>query len=226
MSPRASSGSDRLDPGGRGTRFAPWRPPGVFRGWGVGSSLMSGAAATEPLLERSEELGRSSRRLPRPAKGGALLGAARSAAAESGMRVLRSRGTELERDFAFGVVRQLFEPALAEASTVERADLLQAAAGEVAALLGLPGASPANGRHSSGVDPSFAILHGLYWSCANTATDVHPPDRPQRGLLRAFRRRVPGARRQGPSGTSCPPCWRRRLPFPPSASAASDRRAS
>ena len=42
------------------------------------------------------------------------------------MRVLRSRGTELERDFAFGVVRQLFEPPLVEASELERADLLQA----------------------------------------------------------------------------------------------------
>ena len=61
------------------------------------------------------------------------------------MRVLRSRGTELERDFAFGVVRQLFEPPLAEASELERADLLQAAAGVAAGLLGLPGA-PACGR--------------------------------------------------------------------------------
>ena len=43
----------------------------------------------------------------------ALLAAAHTAAARSGLRVLRSRGAELERDFAFGVVRQLFEPALA-----------------------------------------------------------------------------------------------------------------
>ena len=56
------------------------------------------------------------------------------------MRVLRSRGTELERDFAFGVVRQLFEPVLVEASELERADLLQGAAGVAAGLLGLPGA--------------------------------------------------------------------------------------
>ncbi len=83
------------------------------------------------------------------------------------MRVLRSRGTELERDFAFGVVRQLFEPPLAEASERERADLPQAAAGVAAGLLGLPGARPVDGPPSSGVDPSFAILHGLYWLCAN-----------------------------------------------------------
>ena len=46
------------------------------------------------------------------------------------------RGAELERDFAFGVVRQLFEPALADASDFERADLLQGAAGVAAGLLG------------------------------------------------------------------------------------------
>jgi DNA-binding CsgD family transcriptional regulator len=97
----------------------------------------------------------------------ALLAEARTAAAEGGMRVLRSRGTELERDFAFGVVRQLFEPPLGEASELERADLLHAAAGVAAGLLGLPGTPSSDGPPSSGVDPSFAILHGLYWLCAN-----------------------------------------------------------
>jgi hypothetical protein len=46
----------------------------------------------------------------------ALLAAARTTAANEGMRVLRAGGAELERDFAFGVVRQLFEPVLADAS--------------------------------------------------------------------------------------------------------------
>jgi hypothetical protein len=73
----------------------------------------------------------------------------------------------MERNFAFGVVRQLFEPPLVEASELERADLLQAAAGVAAGLLGLPGAPSANASPSSGIDPSFAILHGLYWLCAN-----------------------------------------------------------
>ncbi len=85
------------------------------------------------------------------------------------MRVLRSRGAELERDFAFGVVRQLFEPALAEASELERADLLQAAAGIAATHLAFPGARPADDRGAAEIDPSFAILHGLYWLCANLA---------------------------------------------------------
>jgi predicted ATPase len=88
---------------------------------------MNRAAATARLLERSEELARIESALAEARSGRgtfvvlegpagigktALLAAARTAAAESGMRVLRSRGTELERDFAFGVARQLFEPAL------------------------------------------------------------------------------------------------------------------
>ncbi len=142
------------------------------------------AAATGPLLERNEELTRVESALAGARSGRgtflaiegpagigktALLAAARTAAANGGMRVLRSRGTELERDFAFGVVRQLFEPTLGEASELERADLLQGAAGVAAGLLGLPGAPAADGPPSSGVDPSFAILHGLYWLCANLA---------------------------------------------------------
>jgi DNA-binding CsgD family transcriptional regulator len=142
---------------------------------------MKGAGPTQ-LLERSEELARVESALAEARTGRgtfvliegppgigktALLAAARTAAADGGMRVLRSRGAELEHDFAFGVVRQLFEPPLAEASELERADLLQAAAGVAAGLLGLPGAPPAEGPPASGVDPSFAVLHGLYWLCAN-----------------------------------------------------------
>jgi DNA-binding CsgD family transcriptional regulator len=149
---------------------------------------MREAAATGRLLERSEELARIESALAEACSGRgafvviegpagigktALLAAARTAAANSGMRVLRSRGTELERDFAFGVVRQLFEPLLAEASELERRDLLQAAAGVAAGLLGLPGVRPTDGHASSGVDPSFAVLHGLYWLCANL-TAVRP----------------------------------------------------
>jgi DNA-binding CsgD family transcriptional regulator len=99
----------------------------------------------------------------------ALLAAARTAAAEDGMRVLRSRATEMETNFAFGVVRQLFERPLVEASELERADLLQGAAGVAAGMIGLPGAPAADAPPSAGVDPSFAILHGLYWLCANIA---------------------------------------------------------
>jgi DNA-binding CsgD family transcriptional regulator len=145
---------------------------------------MNKAAATARLLERGEELARIQSAFDQARSGRgtflvlegpagigktALLAAARTAAADGGMRVLRSRATELERDFAFGVVRQLFEPSLVEASEAERADLLHGAAGVAGGLLGLPGAAPAEGSLLFGVDPSFAILHGLYWLCANLA---------------------------------------------------------
>jgi DNA-binding CsgD family transcriptional regulator len=99
----------------------------------------------------------------------ALLAAVRTAAVNGGMRVLRSRGTELELDFAFGVVRQLFEPALTDLSELERADLLQAGsrAGPADGLLGLLGAPAVEDEPRSEVDPSFALLHGLYWLSAN-----------------------------------------------------------
>jgi DNA-binding CsgD family transcriptional regulator len=145
---------------------------------------MKVAAATGPLLERNEQLARIESALAEARMGRgafvvvegpagigktALLAAARTAAADGGMRVLRSRGAELERDFAFGVVRQLFEPPLAEASEIERADLLEGAAGVAASLLRLPGAPLTDGPPASGIDPSFAVLHGLYWLCANLA---------------------------------------------------------
>jgi hypothetical protein len=158
------------------------RGPVPFRTMRVRVDQMNQATAPEQLLERGQELARIESVLAeaRAGRGAfvviegpagigktALLATARTAAKSEGMRVLRSRGAELERDFAFGVVRQLFETPLAEASEYERADLLQGAAGLAAGLLGLPGAPPTNGQPSSGVDPSFAILHGLYWLCAN-----------------------------------------------------------
>ena len=149
---------------------------------GVACSNVKEGAGAEQLLERSEELARIESALAEARSGRgtfvviegpagigktALLAATRTAATDGGMRVLRSRGTELERDFAFGVVRQLLEPPLAEASELERADLLQAAAGVAAGLLGLPGALPTGDLPSTSVDPSFAVIHGLYWLCAN-----------------------------------------------------------
>jgi predicted ATPase len=82
----------------------------------------------------------------------ALLAAARTAAANSGMRVLRSRGSELERDFAFGVVRQLFEPALAGLSETERAELLQQSSGSGTGLLRLLRDPALDGELRSDVD--------------------------------------------------------------------------
>ena len=99
----------------------------------------------------------------------AVLAAARIAGEDGATRFLRARGAELERDFAFGVVRQLFEPLLHEASAAERADLLQGPARLAARVLGLPGALEDGEAPAAAPDASFAVLHGLYWLCANLA---------------------------------------------------------
>jgi DNA-binding CsgD family transcriptional regulator len=99
----------------------------------------------------------------------ALLAAAAGVPAGKGFRWLRARGGELEREFAFGVVRQLVEPVLAGAPEEERARLLEGPPGLAARLLDLPGL--ADQERPVAPDPSFAVLHGLYWLCANLAAE-------------------------------------------------------
>ena len=112
-----------------------------------------------------------------------LLTEARQIAAQTGLRVLGARCSELEQDFAFGVVRQLFEPLLAAGAGEAAAPLFTGAAGLAAPLFD-PSAIAAT--EQSG-DTSFAILHGLYWLAATAALstptallvdDVHWCDRP------------------------------------------------
>ena len=57
-----------------------------------------------------------------------LLRAARKSATEAAMHVLHARGAELEREFPYGLARQLFEQALAEAQDGERRALISGAA--------------------------------------------------------------------------------------------------
>jgi DNA-binding CsgD family transcriptional regulator len=157
------------------------------------------------LQERDGELARIERwlRAVRGGRGGllsvegpagigksALLASARAAAGDAGLRVVRARGAELEREFPFGIVRQLFEPVLAELPDTDRAAVLQGAAGIAARLLALPGA--ATRASSAAADPSFAVLHGLYWLSANLAAsrplllvvdDAHWADMPSLRFL-------------------------------------------
>ncbi|MGH3764150.1 MAG: helix-turn-helix transcriptional regulator [Pseudonocardiaceae bacterium] len=81
-------------------------------------------------------------------------------AAGQGLPTLTARASELERDFGFGVVRQLLEQRVVRAGESERAELLAGAAGLAGPVLGLG---------SGGVGDSFAALHGLYWLVANLA---------------------------------------------------------
>ena len=92
-----------------------------------------------------------------------MLEAACAIARREGRTVLLARGSDLERDFAFGVARQLFERRCFEATDGERAALFAGPARAVVALF--------QGEASRGVeeDTGFAVLHGLYWLTINLA---------------------------------------------------------
>jgi predicted ATPase len=132
------------------------------------------AAQVTELLERERELAAIEAALAEAAAGAGalvviegtagigktrLLAAARRAAGEHGMRDLAARGAEIEREFAYGVVRQLLEPAVA----AERDELLSGAAALAAPLFGGTAGPPA------GSDAAFAVLHGLHWLVAGLA---------------------------------------------------------
>jgi DNA-binding CsgD family transcriptional regulator len=92
-----------------------------------------------------------------------LLAEARSLATE--FEVLSARAGELESDFAYGIVRQLFEGALATASADVRGELLSGAAALAAPLF----AVALGDSGEAATETSFAMLHGLYWLAANFA---------------------------------------------------------
>src|SRR5499425_1442889 len=95
-----------------------------------------------------------------------LLRAASEAAAGMGFACCRARASELERDFAYGCVRQLLEPVVANGSS--------AGLFEGAASLSRPLFAPASAQHlGPSADRAFAMLHGLYW-LLNNLTDERP----------------------------------------------------
>ena len=95
----------------------------------------------------------------------AMLREAAAVAAERGLRVLWATGSELDRDFAFGLVHQLLDPVLAATDPARRAEVLSGAAALAEPVL-LGGEAPA------GSDPGHAVLHGLYWALANLPPEV------------------------------------------------------
>lgn len=97
-----------------------------------------------------------------------LVDAARGIATDRGLQRLTARGSELERGFGFGIVRQLFEHQVAALSGESRERVLDGAAGLAAPLIGQD-AKRGQGSPASGSDPEFAALHGLYWLCVNLA---------------------------------------------------------
>ena len=103
------------------------------------------------LLQRESELAEIGRQLDAARRGhgsvaaivgppgsgkSSLIAAASERAEADGLTVLRARASEMERSFAFGVARQLFEPVLARRDGGSAASVLGGQAGE-AALVGL-----------------------------------------------------------------------------------------
>lgn len=93
-----------------------------------------------------------------------LLAEARRVAAGTGALTLTARGSQLESDFAFGAVRQLFEPVLTDPA--RRTELLGGSAASASAVFE-SGALAAQPR----TDASFGVLHGLYWLTVNLALE-------------------------------------------------------
>jgi len=125
-----------------------------------------------------------------------LVAEARALAAEGGFEVLVARSADLEQEFAYGVVRQLFEPYLASLGPEERDEVMAGTAGLADRLFGddeLTGTAVG--------DVSFAVLHGLYWLAANLAArhptaivvdDLHWADAPTLRWLTYLARRLEG----------------------------------
>jgi DNA-binding CsgD family transcriptional regulator len=139
-----------------------------------------------------------------------LLAEARAIAGSAGMRVLAARGGELEGEFAYGIVRQLFEPLLASANPDLRAELLSGPAALIEPLFGAPQLVAPEDASAAG---SFAILHGLYWLAANVALqqptllaidDLHWADTPSLRWLLYLTRRLEGVPLLVAAGTRPP----------------------
>jgi DNA-binding CsgD family transcriptional regulator len=176
-------------------------------------SWRRGTSPPEPplLLEREHELATLERAVAAAADGAGqivvvegapgmgktrLLAGAREEARRSGLLVLEGRGAELEREFAFGVARQLLEPVLFGLEDHERAELFTGAARLAARLF-----APAEPYDASGFDASFATFHGLYWLVVNLADrapvlvcvdDAHWADRETLRFLDYLAHRIDG----------------------------------
>ena len=115
-------------------------------------------------------------------------------ASADGYEVLRARGSEMERDFGFGLVRQLFEPALRSLDPADREELFAGPAGLAAAIFGLAGESLEVGAAESS-------LYGLFWllvwlaeraPVALVVDDAHWADSASLRFVRYLGRRLDG----------------------------------
>jgi DNA-binding CsgD family transcriptional regulator len=129
-----------------------------------------------------------------------LLDRARELAGPAGAGVLSARGGELESEFPYGVVRQLFEPALRALSVRRRRELFVGAAALALPVIEAAGTDAGAAQLRRDADP-FSLLHGLYWLAANMAAreplalvvdDAHWADSPTQRFLLYLARRIEG----------------------------------
>jgi DNA-binding CsgD family transcriptional regulator len=125
----------------------------------------------------------------------ALLRHLRGLAADQRCLTLSARGAELEREFAFGVVRQLFEPVLVREG-IDRDRLFRGAARATESLFGAEDTPAAPGS-------LYPLLNGLYWLLVNLAEqaavvvlvdDVQWADLPSLQFLGFLARRLDSVR--------------------------------
>ena len=171
---------------------------------------MTSARTASGLLEREAELAELERAVghARDGEGGVvivegppgigkteLVRAARRLGAHLGLTVLSARGSELERDFAFGVVRQLFQSPLGELPADQRKEALSGAAALAGSLLDDEGSEVSPGTPGD----IFPLLHGLHWLTANLAVtqplmlavdDAHWADEPSLRFLHYLSGRI------------------------------------
>jgi len=126
-----------------------------------------------------------------------LIGKARHGATNGGMATVYAQGSLLERDFSFGLVRQLFEPVLSAASDSQRQRLF-AGAGALAQPVVAYSESKADAAPPT---QQSTAVHGLYWLTANLAEeapvailvdDLHWADSPSLRFLAYLVRRLEG----------------------------------
>jgi DNA-binding SARP family transcriptional activator/DNA-binding CsgD family transcriptional regulator len=123
-----------------------------------------------------------------------LLAVAHEHADTADMTTLVGRGSEIEREFPFGVVRQLFEPVIADPQRRERA--FSGAAEPAQAVFESAAEAGDEPGHAG-----FAALHGLFWLCVNLSSeaplllaidDLHWVDRPSLRFVAYLTQRLEG----------------------------------
>lgn len=100
----------------------------------------------------------------------ALISATQAAATSAGLRVLHARGGELERDFAFGAVRQLFAPVVDRATRTERDRRLGGAAAGATRIFDQSEGD--EGADADALQAGYAVASGLHGLVVNVADEA------------------------------------------------------